>query len=123
MSLDQEQVVHPGGVPGVHEGVQGRARRHQDGPGGARHRGPLCEEDVGAFTSTLLRSGNSILTILHFHYVIFGGTMFAIFGGIAYWFPKMFSTYFDSALGKVHFWLTFIFFNLAFFPMHIDTKY
>tara|TARA_Y100000588_G_scaffold304212_1_gene327004 strand:- start:3016 stop:4992 length:1977 start_codon:yes stop_codon:yes gene_type:complete len=57
--------------------------------------------------------------VAHFHYVIFGGTMFAIFGGIAYWFPKMFSTYFDSALGKVHFWLTFIFFNLAFFPMHI----
>ena len=50
--------------------------------------------------------------VAHFHYVIFGGTMFAIFGGIAYWFPKMFSTYFDSALGKVHFWLTFIFFNL-----------
>jgi len=57
--------------------------------------------------------------VAHFHYVIFGGSMFAIFGGIAYWFPKMFGHRMDEALGKVHFWLTFIFFNLAFFPMHI----
>ncbi|OGL58129.1 MAG: cytochrome c oxidase subunit I [Candidatus Tectomicrobia bacterium RIFCSPLOWO2_02_FULL_70_19] len=57
--------------------------------------------------------------VAHFHYVIFGGSMFAIFGGVHYWFPKMFNKHMDDALGRVHFWLTFIFFNLAFFPMHI----
>ncbi len=57
--------------------------------------------------------------VAHFHYVIFGGSIFAIFAGIVYWFPKMFGRMMDSALGKVHFWGTFIFFNVAFFPMHI----
>ena len=57
--------------------------------------------------------------VAHFHYVIFGGSVFALFGGIQYWFPKMFGRAMDEALGKVHFWLTFIFFNLVFFPMHI----
>ncbi len=57
--------------------------------------------------------------VAHFHYVIFGGSVFALFGGIQYWFPKMFGRAMDEALGKVHFWLTFIFFNMVFFPMHI----
>ncbi len=57
--------------------------------------------------------------VAHFHYVIFGGSVFALFGGIQHWFPKMFGKAMDEALGKVHFWLTFIFFNMVFFPMHI----
>ena len=57
--------------------------------------------------------------VAHFHYVIFGGSVFALFGGIQHWFPKMFGRAMDEALGKVHFWLTFIFFNMVFFPMHI----
>ncbi len=57
--------------------------------------------------------------VAHFHYVIFGGSVFALFGGIQHWFPKMFGRSMDEALGKVHFWLTFIFFNMVFFPMHI----
>lgn len=56
--------------------------------------------------------------VAHFHYVIFGGSIFAIFGAIYFWFPKMFGTLLDEKLGKVHFFLTFIFFNIAFFPMH-----
>ncbi|MDA0999406.1 MAG: cbb3-type cytochrome c oxidase subunit I [bacterium] len=57
--------------------------------------------------------------VAHIHYVVFGGSVFAIFGGIIFWFPKMFGTKLDDSLGRVHFWLTFIFFNMTFFPMHI----
>ena len=55
----------------------------------------------------------------HIHYVLFGGSMFAVFAGIQYWFPKMFGRKMDDLLGKIHFVLTFIFFNCTFFPMHI----
>src|SRR5262249_10178038 len=44
----------------------------------------------------------------HLHYVLFGGSMFAIFGGLYYWWPKMFGKILDEHLGKWHFWLTFI---------------
>lgn len=57
--------------------------------------------------------------VAHIHYVLFGGSMFAIFAGITYWFPKMFGKMMHPLMGKVHFWLTFIFFNMTFFPMHI----
>ncbi len=56
--------------------------------------------------------------VAHIHYVLFGGSLFAIFGGITFWYPKMFGRMMNPLLGKIHFWLTFIFFNLAFFPMH-----
>ena len=55
----------------------------------------------------------------HIHYVLFGGSMFAAFAGIYYWFPKMFGRQLNDFLGKVHFVGTFIFFNCTFFPMHI----
>jgi cytochrome c oxidase subunit 1 len=57
--------------------------------------------------------------VAHIHYVLFGGSVFTIFAGIYYWFPKMTGRMYDERLGKVHFWLTFIGFNLTFFPMHI----
>jgi cytochrome c oxidase subunit 1 len=57
--------------------------------------------------------------VAHIHYVLFGGSLFAIFGGIAYWYPKMFGRMMSEPLGKAHFWLTFIFYNCTFFPMHI----
>jgi cytochrome c oxidase subunit 1 len=57
--------------------------------------------------------------VAHIHYVVFGGSIFAMFGGIHYWFPKMFSRMMNDTLGKIHFWLTLIFFNGTFFPMHI----
>lgn len=56
--------------------------------------------------------------VAHIHYVLFGGSIFAIFAAIYFWYPKMFGRMFNETLGKVHFFLTFIFFNLTFFPMH-----
>jgi cytochrome c oxidase subunit 1 len=57
--------------------------------------------------------------VAHIHYVVFGGSIFAIFGAITFWFPKMFGRMMNETLGKVHFFGTFIFFNGTFFPMHI----
>jgi len=57
--------------------------------------------------------------VAHIHYVVFGGSMFALFGGIYYWFPKMYGRGMNMTLGRIHFWMTFIFFNCTFFPMHI----
>ena len=52
--------------------------------------------------------------VAHIHYVLFGGSLFTIFAGVYYWFPKMTGRMFDDRLGKWHFWMTFIFFNLTF---------
>jgi cytochrome c oxidase subunit 1 len=57
--------------------------------------------------------------VAHIHYVLFGGSLFTIFAGVYYWFPKMTGRMYDERLGKLHFWMTFIFFNLTFGPMHI----
>ena len=57
--------------------------------------------------------------VAHIHYVLFGGSLFTIFAGVYYWFPKMTGRMYDDRLGKWHFWLTFIFFNLTFGPMHL----
>jgi cytochrome c oxidase subunit 1 len=57
--------------------------------------------------------------VAHFHYVLFGGSIFAIFGGVYYWWPKMFGRLLDERLGKIHFWLMFAGFNLTFLPQHM----
>jgi cytochrome c oxidase subunit 1 len=57
--------------------------------------------------------------VAHIHYVLFGGSLMTIFAGVYYWFPKMTGRMFDDRLGKLHFWMTFIFSNLTFGPMHI----
>jgi cytochrome c oxidase subunit I len=57
--------------------------------------------------------------VAHIHYVLFGGSLFALFAAITFWYPKMFGKMMNSGLGKAHFWLTFVFYNLTFFPMHI----
>ena len=54
----------------------------------------------------------------HLHYVFFGGSVFGVFAATYYWFPKMTGRRLNERLGKVHFWMHFIGFNLAFFPMH-----
>jgi cytochrome c oxidase subunit 1 len=55
----------------------------------------------------------------HIHYVLFGGSLFGAFAGLYFWFPKMFGRMMNETWGKVHFWLSFIFFNGVMFPMHI----
>jgi cytochrome c oxidase subunit I len=57
--------------------------------------------------------------VAHFHYVLFGGAIFGLFSGFYYWWPKAFGKLLSERLGKLHFWLMFIGFNLAFGPMHI----
>jgi cytochrome c oxidase subunit 1 len=56
--------------------------------------------------------------VAHLHYVLFGGSLFAIFGAITFWYPKMFGRLMNPRLGKIHFFLTFVFYNMVFFPMH-----
>jgi cytochrome c oxidase subunit 1 len=55
----------------------------------------------------------------HFHYILFGSTLFGVFGAIPFWFPKMFGRMMNDRVGKIHFVLTFIGFNGTFFPMHM----
>jgi cytochrome c oxidase subunit I len=55
----------------------------------------------------------------HFHYVLFGGAIFGLFSGIYYWFPKVTGRMYNERLGKAHFWIQFIGFNLTFAPMHL----
>jgi cytochrome c oxidase subunit 1 len=57
--------------------------------------------------------------VAHIHYVLFGGSLFGIFGAIYYYYPKMFGRMMNNTLGYIHFWLSFIFFNGTFFAMHI----
>jgi cytochrome c oxidase subunit 1 len=57
--------------------------------------------------------------VAHFHYVLFAGTAMGVFGGIYFWFPKMFGRMMNDNWGKLHFLLTFIFLNCVFYPMHI----
>ena len=61
---------------------------------------------------------DSYYVVAHLHYVLFGGSIFAIFGGLYYWWPKMFGRVLDEGLGKLHFWLVLIGFNLTFMPQH-----
>ena len=62
---------------------------------------------------------DTYFVVAHFHYVLFGGLVFALFGGFYYWWPKAFGKMLDERMGKVNFWLMLIGFNLTFFPMHI----
>jgi cytochrome c oxidase subunit 1 len=59
----------------------------------------------------------SYFVMAHFHYTIMGGLVFALMGGLYYWLPKITGFKINEALGKLHFWTMFIFFNLTFFPL------
>ncbi|MFI0347453.1 MAG: cbb3-type cytochrome c oxidase subunit I [Chthoniobacterales bacterium] len=61
---------------------------------------------------------NTYFIVAHFHYVLFGGSLFAIFAAVYFWFPKIFGRMMNPTLGMIHFVTTFFFFNLTFFPMH-----
>jgi cytochrome c oxidase subunit 1 len=72
-----------------------------------------------AMIPVTIHVSDTYFIVAHIHYVLFGGSLFTIFAGVYYWFPKMTGRMYDERLGKLHFWMTFIFFNLTFGPMHI----
>jgi cytochrome c oxidase subunit I+III len=80
---------------------------------------------AGGMTGVMLASvpldlqvHDTFFVVAHFHYVLIGGAVFPLLGGIYYWFPKMTGRKMNDHLGKWNFWLLFIGFNLTFFPMH-----
>jgi heme/copper-type cytochrome/quinol oxidase subunit 1 len=62
---------------------------------------------------------DTYFVVAHFHYVLIGGAVFPLLGGLYFWFPKFTGRLMNERLGCWHFWLAFVGFNLAFFPMHI----
>jgi cytochrome c oxidase subunit 1 len=79
----------------------------------------------GGLTGVLLASPpldwqvtDSYFVVAHFHYVVFGTVVFAAYGGIYFWFPKMCGRMMDEKLGKLNFWLTFIGFHTTFLVQH-----
>ena len=65
-----------------------------------------------------LQQTDSYFVVAHLHYVLIGGSLFGIFAGIYYWWPKMTGRLLGEGLGRLNFWLMFAGFNLAFFPQH-----
>ena len=79
----------------------------------------------GGLTGVLLASppldfhvSDSYFVVAHFHYVLFGTIVFAVYSGIYFWFPKFTGRYLDEKLGKLHFWMTFIGFHMTFLVQH-----
>jgi cytochrome c oxidase subunit 1 len=62
---------------------------------------------------------DTYFVVAHFHYVLIGGAVFPLVGGVYYWFPKFSGRLLSETMGHIQFWLAFVGFNLAFFPMHI----
>lgn len=62
---------------------------------------------------------DTYFVVAHLHYIVFGGSLFALFGALYFWFPKMFGVRLGEVLGRWHFGLTYVLFNLTFFPMHL----
>jgi cytochrome c oxidase subunit I len=80
---------------------------------------------IGGFSGLMLaivpadfQYHDTYFVVAHFHYVLVSGAVFSILGGTYYWLPKWTGHMYDETLGKWHFWLTAIGFNLAFFPQH-----
>jgi cytochrome c oxidase subunit 1 len=80
---------------------------------------------IGGVTGVMLANAgvdrafhDTYYVVAHFHYVLSLGAVFTIFAGWYYWFPKMTGYMYNEALGKLHFWLTFIGANVLFFPQH-----
>ena len=64
------------------------------------------------------QQSDTYFIVAHLHYVLFGGSIFGLFAGIYFWWPKITGRMMSELLGKVHFWLFFIGMNVTFFPMH-----
>jgi cytochrome c oxidase subunit 1 len=80
---------------------------------------------IGGITGVFLASPpidyavhDTYYVVAHMHYVLFGTSVFAMFGGLYYWFPKMTGRMLDERMGRWQFWLLFIGFNVTFFPQH-----
>ncbi|MDQ4084632.1 MAG: cytochrome c oxidase subunit I [Actinomycetota bacterium] len=80
---------------------------------------------LGGLTGIILASppldfhvNDTYFVVAHFHYVVFGTVVFAMFAGFYYWWPKMTGRMLDERLGKVHFWLLFIGFHMTFLVQH-----
>ena len=81
--------------------------------------GGLSEHLHGGDAVRCGRIHDTYFIVGHIHYVLFMSSMFGIFGGIYFWFPKMFGRMMNETWGKVHFALTFLLANCTFYPMHI----
>ncbi len=80
---------------------------------------------IGGFSGLMLAIAPSdfqyhdtYFVVAHFHYVLVPGAIFGIFAAVYYWLPKWCGHMYSERLGKIHFWLSFVGMNLAFFPMH-----
>ena len=80
---------------------------------------------IGGFSGLMLamtpidfQYHDTYFVVAHFHYVLVPGAIFGIMGGVYYWLPKWTGNMYDEKLGKTHFWLSAIFVNILFFPMH-----
>ena len=80
---------------------------------------------IGGFSGLMLamtpidfQYHDTYFVVAHFHYVLVPGAIFGIMGGVYYWLPKWTGNMYDEKLGKTHFWLSTIFVNILFFPMH-----
>src|SRR5215467_9265899 len=80
---------------------------------------------MGGFTGLILAVApidtqlqDTYYVVAHFHYVLVAGSLFSLFAGFYFWVPKWTGRMYDETLGKWHFWLSMIFFNITFFPMH-----
>ncbi|MCL4775697.1 MAG: cytochrome c oxidase subunit I, partial [Burkholderiaceae bacterium] len=80
---------------------------------------------IGGFTGLIMAVApldiqlhDTYYIVAHFHYVLVAGSLFALFAGTYYWLPKWTGHMYDERLGKWHFWMSMITFNITFFPMH-----
>jgi cytochrome c oxidase subunit I len=75
------------------------------------------------FNFSDLHLHDSYYVIAHFHYVVAPGTIFALFAGVYFWYPKMTGRYMSETLGKIHFWGSLLGMNLVFLPMFFQGLY
>lgn len=80
---------------------------------------------MGGFTGLVLAIApvdiqlhDTYYVVAHFHYVLVAGALFGIFSGVYFWYPKWTGRMYNETLGKLHFWLSMIFFNVTFFVQH-----